>query len=153
MVVAECRSTGVTPSAVIHLCWVIQRRHSVGNILIAGPLPMASCGERQLKTHFGSALSAFNRAIFGLFHVCRSRSMTALTAHINLVVGGCVRPCRGVITFNHVGAMTFSAATVPVVVNAGPMKGAFISNRLFIFVYMVPALTTFRSFTGIPCNA
>ena len=79
--------------------------------------------------------------------------MTALTAYVDLVVGGGVLARRRVITFNHVGAVTFGAATVPVVVNAGPMKGAFKGNRLFIFVYMIPTLTAFRLFTSIPSNA
>ena len=79
--------------------------------------------------------------------------MTALAAHVDLVVGGGIRARRRVITFNHVGAVTFGAATVPVVVNAGPMEWAFKGNRLLIFVYMIPTLTTFRLFTSIPSNA
>ena len=98
-------------------------------------------------------MPAFNRSTFGPFYVCRSGSMTPLTAHVDLVVGGGVLARRRVITFNHVGAVTFGAATVPVVVNAGPMEWAFKGNRLFIFVYMIPALPAFRLFTGIPCNA
>ena len=79
--------------------------------------------------------------------------MTALAAHVDLVVGGGIRARRRVITFNHVGAVTFGAATVPVVVNAGPMKGAFKGNRLFIFVYVIPALPSLRLFAGVPSNA
>ena len=79
--------------------------------------------------------------------------MTRLAADVDLVIGGLVTTRFGVVAFNDIGAVTLGATAIPVMINTRPMKRTVRSDRLLVFVDMIPTLTTFDGFTAIPCNA
>ena len=70
--------------------------------------------------------------------------MTGLATDVYLIICGGVGSAGSVVTLYDVGAMALSAATVPVVIDAGPVQGAVGRVWVLSFVDMVPPLTSLR---------
>ena len=76
--------------------------------------------------------------------------MTGLAADVYLVERCLVTACCRIVAFHHIRAVTLRAPTVPVVVNARPVKWAFRGDSVLPFVYVVPPLPTLRFTSAIP---
>ena len=76
--------------------------------------------------------------------------MARLAADVYLVESCLVTACCRIVAFNHIRAVTLRAPTVPVVVNAGPVKWTLRGDSVLPFVYMIPPLTPFRLTSAIP---
>ena len=78
--------------------------------------------------------------------------MTRLAANIDLVIRSLVTTRFGVVAFDDISAVTLGATAIPVMINTRPMKRTVRSDRLLVFVDVIPALTAFDCFTAIPSN-
>ena len=76
--------------------------------------------------------------------------MARLAADVYLVESCLVTACCRIVAFNHIRAVTLRAPTVPVVVNAGPVKWTLRGDSVLPFVYVIPPLTPFRLTSAIP---
>ena len=76
--------------------------------------------------------------------------MARLAADVYLVESCLVTACCRIVAFNHIRAVTLRAPTVPVVVNASPVKWTIRGDSVLPFVYVIPPLTTLRLTSAIP---
>ena len=124
MVVTECGSARVTPSAIVDLCLVGQWGDAVRDIVLGRSSPLASSGSES-----ASPISAglWLRSTFPAVasSTWRDPSVARLAANINLIIGRRVLPALAVVALYDIGAVALCTPAIPVVVDAGPVQRAF----------------------------
>jgi hypothetical protein len=121
----------------------------VGDFRALGPLPLAALGQGCGKAAVGNALQLVGCRQFQVFF---ARSVTGLTADINLGEGGAEGLIGGAVILDQIGAVALGAAAVPVLVLAGPVQGILVVDRL-VGIEVVPALPALGGGTGVPGDA